>query len=214
MPEQMPGIRRRRAFWVDPRFLIGVGLVLASVAGVYGIVAGADRSTVVLAARTPLTAGDTVQASDLVPTQVRLAGSDRLYLTRDTLPTEGAVVTRTIAAGELVPTSAVGAATSPAQTSIVVTVHGQLAGSIKPGSVVDIWSAAALEHARFGPPTVVVDSATVVRLVEGDRMLGDRTGIGVEVLVPKKKVAAVLEAAANGNAISVVPDTTPLGGTP
>lgn len=214
MPQQMPGIRRRRAFWIDPRFLVGVGLVLASVAGVYAVVASAQHSTVVLAARAPLTAGDTVQASDLVPTEVRLTGSDQLYLTREALPAAGAVVTRTIAAGELIPASAVGAATSPEQTSIVVTVRGQLAGSIGPGSVVDIWSAAQLEHAHFGPPVVVVDSATVVRVVEGNRMLGDRDGVGVEVLVPKKKVATVLEAAANGDTISVVPDSTPLGSTP
>lgn len=205
------GTRRRRKFWFDPRFGIGLGLVVASVVGVGAIVTATDRTAVVYAARSSLTAGDTVRAADLVPTKVRLGGVSRLYLAGGALPGAGAVVTRTIAAGELIPVSAVGAAAGVSETSVVVNVQGRLAASIAAGSPVDVWSAEQLERAHYAPPAVLVDGATVVRLIEGDGVMVNHDGVEVEVLVPRKKVAAVLEAVANGDVVSVVPDSTPLG---
>ena len=197
-------------FWFDPRFAIGLALVVAAVGGVYLIVSAADRTTAVFTARTALAVGDRVEASDFVATQVRLGGTGNLYVTPDRLPDDGLVVTRTIAAGELVPASAVGRTAGTEVTSVVVDLTSVLAANIGPGSVVDVWSARKTDQNTFGPPTVLVDQAAVVRLVEPTGLV---TGDGIrslEILVPKGAVAAVLESIANRDAVAVVPVNEPL----
>lgn len=202
---------KRTRFRFDPRFAIGLALVAGSVAGVSAIVANADRTTAVYTARVALAVGDRIDASDLVTSQVRLGGADALYVTPGRVPADGLVVTRTIAAGELVPASAVGTRSGESVTNIVVELQGKLAAAIGPGSVVDVWSSRQTDRGLFGPPGVLVGEAAIVRLVEPAGFMAADAGISVELLVPKAKVAAVLESVANGDAIAVVPVNAGLG---
>src|SRR5690554_2659979 len=100
--------RTPRSFWFDPRFAIGIVLVIASVAGVLVVVSSADKTVTVLAARSVLSVGDRINADDLVEQSVRLGAVTDRYLSGDEIPVDGLIVTRTIAEGELVPTSVVG----------------------------------------------------------------------------------------------------------
>ena len=86
---------------------------------------------------------------------------------------------------------------------------GAFTYSIEPGTVVDVWSAAQTDHGVFGPPTVLVGSATVVRTIESSGLIAGN-GSGVEILIPREKVARALEAVANGDAISLVPVSLPV----
>ncbi|HEY1530145.1 MAG TPA: SAF domain-containing protein [Galbitalea sp.] len=211
---------RRRSFWFDPRFAIGLVLVVASVFGVDALVNAVNASIDVLAARTTLTPGERVHASDLVPTSVRVGRTAGLYLRASDVPSAGLVVTRSVAAGELVPHSAVGSVVGQALTSAVVAVNGTLASSIAPGTRVDLWSAqpaslsdgdtTAAAVGSFDAPTVLVSSAIVVRIVDQKNLVGS-TGSSVELLLPKADTATVLDAIANGAVLSVVPVDLPLG---
>lgn len=202
--------RQRRALGLDPRLVIGVVLVIASVAGVYAVVTASDRSVLVLAAASTVSPGDRIYAEDLRPTSVQLGEAGDRYLESEDVPSDGLLVTRSVAEGELVPRSAVGSAASIRFASIVVTVSGELSKSIVPGVVVDLWSATEAEQGVYGPPVVLVGSATVVRVVESGGIIADQGG-GVEVLIPRAKIARVLEAVANGDAISLVPVSIPAG---
>jgi len=202
----------RKRIWFDPRFAIGLALIVASVAGVFAIVNAADTSVRVLAAREPLNPGDIVDADDLVVTSVRLDGALDHYLVAGDIPADGVVLSRPIAAGELVPASAVGSAAGLRQSSIVITVNGQLPASVGPGSVVDVWAARELESGTFGAPIVVVSSATVVRIVDSEGIVVDDSSGTVEVLVPRLRIARVLEAIANDDALSLVPTSIPVKG--
>ncbi len=204
--------RAPRSFWFDPRFAIGVGLVTLSVLGVVGVVSVADTSVQVYAARSTLSPGDRIGAGDLVSRSVRLGAMSSLYLSEHEVPRDGLVVTKAVAAGELVPASAVGNAAGLRVASIVVTVRGQLAQSIVAGAVVDLWSARETDNSAFGPPSVLVSSATVVRVIQSEGIIADRSGNSVEVLVPRTKTARVLEAIANADAISLVPVSIPVRG--
>lgn len=204
-PERPP-----KSFWFDPRFAIGVGLVVVSVLGVYGIIAAVDRTVEVFSAASPLSPGDRIYADDLVSQSVRLGELGGKYLSPKDLPNDGLLVTRAVAAGELVPTSALGDAASIRVASVVVPVNGTLSKSIAPGTVVDVWSAAETDHGVFGPPAVLVGSATVVRVIESGGLVSGGGSSGVELLVPRDKVARVLEAVANGDAISLVPLSLPV----
>jgi hypothetical protein len=212
--------KRKRSFWFDPRFAIGLALVVVSVAGVVGLVSQANSSVDVFAARTTLTPGEHVSASDLVPTSVRAGRIEKLYLSAGQIPSSGVVITRSVAAGELVPSSAVGSEAGAGLTSVVVSVNSVLAASIGPGSRVDLWSAAqattmvgdstGAAPGTFEAPTVLVSSAIVVRIVDQKNLVATQ-GTSVELLVPKSDTASVLDAIANGAALSVVPVDLPLG---
>jgi hypothetical protein len=216
--------RRRRSFWFDPRFAIGVGLVVVSVLGVVGLVSAANASVDVFAARSSLTPGERVHAADLVPTSVRVGPTAGLYLRASDVPAAGLIITRAVAAGELVPQSAVGSEAGVELTSIVVSVNAALASSVVSGSRVDLWSADQASTSEtgaggdagddgagsFAPPTVLVSSAIVVRLID-QKQLVESSGSSIELLVPKADTASVLDAIANGAVLSVVPVDLPLG---
>lgn len=198
--------------WLDARFVIGLVLVAASIAGVWFVVGGLDTSVAVYAARGPLQIGDRVGEDDLVATPVRMASAGTVYVTPGSLPPDGLLVTRTVAAGELLPKAAVGSRAGASVTRIVVETAETLSGALGPGAVADVWAAPQTERGRFGPPAVLVGSASVVRVVEATGLMAGGKGQSVEILVPKDKVAAVLEAVANQDAIALVPVNVPLEG--
>jgi hypothetical protein len=198
-----------RRFWFDPRFAIGLALIVASIVGVLLIVGAADTTVRVYAAREPLSPGDRVKAENLAVTSVRLDGAERLYLAPEDVDSDGLVVTKPVAEGELVPASAVGSPEGVRLTSVVLGVNGQLAASVGAGSIVDVWSARGTSAGQFDAPAVIVSGATVVRLVEDSGLVVDDQAMSVEVLVPRDRVARVLEAVANDDAVSVVPASLP-----
>lgn len=201
--------RRGRGIAIDPRLLIGIVLVVGSVAGVVAIVSTADETVQVYSARSTLTPGDRVELADLNTSSVRLAGVDGLYLLPGDVREGEFVVTRPVNKGELIPASAVGSVAGLRLTSLVLEVNGSLAASIEPGSTVDVWSAREVVHGQFGPPSVIVAGATVVRLVGSDTIMAGGKSVAVEVLVPKARVARVLEAVSNSDAMSIVPGDLP-----
>ncbi len=203
---------KRRPFAFDPRLAIGLLLVVASVAGVVAIVSAADTSVQVYSARNPLAPGDRIMPDDLEARSVRLDAADTLYLEPGEVPDTGFVVTKSVAQGELVPASAVGSVDGLRLTSVVLTMGSQLAASVQPGSVVDVWAAEEVDSGHFGPPAVIVSGAIVVRLIESDSIVASDQTTAIEVLVPKSKIARVLEALANDDAISIVPATIPAKG--
>jgi len=207
-----PKERVPRSFWFDPRFAIGIVLVIGSVVGVLAVVSTADSSVQVYAARSTLTPGDRIAADDLSVRSVRLGELRAKYLGAGEIPSGGFVVTRAVPVGELVPASSVGNPAGVRVASVVVTVRGELARSIAASLVVDVWSAAVTENNDFGPPSVLVSSATVVRVIEPKGIISDRGGSSVELLVPRSKTARVLEAIANQDAISLVPVSIPARG--
>ena len=201
--------RTPRSFWFDPRFAIGIVLVVASVAGVLVVVSTADKTSTVYAARSVLSVGDRINQDDLVEQSVRLGTVTDRYLDADAMPSDGLIVTRTIAEGELVPTSAVGSEAGERVASVVITVNSQLPRTVDAGAVVDVWASREGESGLFGPPSVLIPSATVVRVIETDGIAGSGA-VSVELLVPRSRTARMLEALANSDALSLVPVNLPV----
>lgn len=202
----------RKRVWFDPRLAIGIVLIAASVIGVFGIVSAADASDQVLTARAALAPGDRIDAGDLVATAVRMPGATDLYLVPNDVPAEGLIVTKAIAAGELVPASAVGSAAALRLASVVIAVSGELPGSIEPGATVDVWAARLEQTNAYGPPSVIVAGATVVRVLESEALVTSGNSTTIELLVPRSRIARVLEALANEDALSLIPSAIPVKG--
>lgn len=194
----------RGAVRLDPRLLIGLALVAGSTAGVWGLVAGLDDTTEVYAVAETATPGTRLDGDDLVVRSVRIDGGADHYLEVGRVDGDGIVVTRTIGAGELVPADAVGTADSVSVASVVVATRGPLPSGVGPGTRVDVWSAAVLEHGAYDAPSVLVPGAEIAGIVTDDGLVGAGDTGRVEVLVPRARVAALLQALAAGDAIDLV----------
>ncbi|MGR2753223.1 SAF domain-containing protein [Agromyces arachidis] len=198
------GRRGRGAVRLDPRLLIGLALVVGSTVGVWALVDALDDSREVLVAPQTLTPGTRIDAAALRVESVRLGGLESGYLAPADLPDGGLVVTRTVQAGELVPAASVAAREAGEFAVVVVPSARPLPADVAPGVLVDVWTAAEVERDVHEPPTVLVSGAEVARVVEADGMVTS-AGPTVELLIPRDKTAAVLEALAAGDVIDLVP---------
>lgn len=207
---------RRRRFSLDVRLIIGIGLVVASVAGVVSIVGASDHRITVYAAAQTFAPGDRVGSEQLVPRQVTLDDADDLYLRE--APQTAVIATQVIRRGELVPVAALSTTEGTRVTSLVLALSGEVSESVVAGSLVDVWASAAVTgdgavgaSGGYGPPTVLTADAVVIRVIEPDGIVSAADGQSVEVQVPRSRIARMLQAIANGDALAVVPAGIPLG---
>ncbi|ERG64992.1 MULTISPECIES: membrane protein [Agrococcus] len=200
-----------RRTWMDPRLVIGVALVLASLAGVWLVVQQSSSSDRAWAATRTLLPGDTIAAGDVAPVDVRLPQSQERYLDASASPI-GMVVASTIGEGEVLPVRAVGGAASASRSAVVIELDGALPTAVRAGALVDVWTAAPSDDG-FEAPGVLVDEAIVVGLVEDDGILASAAA-QLELLVPTDATAALLEAIADEHALSVVPLAQPVEAAP
>ncbi len=132
VPVPPPAVRLVRPGWRDPRLMVGVLLVCASVLLGARLLATGDDMVAVWAARAPVAAGARLQQEDLQATRVRFASAADAgrYLSADR-PLDGPLVaTRDLGAGELLPAAAVDAG-APALRQLPLTLP---AGAVPPGA--------------------------------------------------------------------------------
>ncbi len=86
----------------------------------------------------------------------------------------------------------------------MVPSRGALPSGLGEGSTVDVWSAREVERGSYEPPAVLVANAEIAGIQEPEGMV-DSGGVSVELLIPREKVAALLEGLAAGDAIDLVP---------
>lgn len=196
---------RPRAFWSDARFLLGIVLIIVSIAGVWLVVSAARQTVPVFAAARTIVPGEEVSAGDLRVVEVALGQVGEAYTTPGTWD-GGVVATRTIEAGELVPRSAIGDAARAAVTTIALRSAGDVPAAVDAGTVVEVWAAPQRERGVFDAPRILVSAATVVSVSRDDSVIGG-AGTALEVVIDRADVAATLEAVSAGWSISVVPVT-------
>jgi hypothetical protein len=143
VPEGSPAATRvTRSRWRDPRLVVGI--VVVAVCTLLGarLLAGADGSVGVWAARRPLASGQPLTSDDLVRREVRFDAqglADR-YLTADVDLPDGVTLGRDIGAGELVPRAALDAAREGALTEVPLSVATEsVPSTVRVGTVVDVW---------------------------------------------------------------------------
>lgn len=193
----------RRTPWADLRLLLGVLLVVASVAGVWFVVTAARQTAPAYAAVDTIVEGQPITADDLRIVDVALGQVSGAYLTPAHLA-DGLIATRTVAAGELVPQGAVGAAAGSRTTSVVLRSTVDVPASVEPGSIVEVWAAPQVERGVYDTPRILVADAAVVEVTRDESMMGGAEA-ALEVVIARADVADVLAALADGDAISVVP---------
>lgn len=201
-----PARRLQRPSWRDHRLLIGIVLVLASVALGARAVAAADRTEPYYAARVTLATGTALTADQLQIVRVHIGGGHAAYLdARQPLPA-GQVVTRTIGAGELVPS----AATAPAGRLAVRPVNvpiDQVPAGLAAGGRVDLWSSSPRPEGGTGflPARRIAERAEVFHVDQAGTGLSAGRGASVQILLPAGELPAVLDALANDARLALLP---------
>ncbi len=195
--------RARRAWFGDVRFLVGIVLVIVSIAGVWLLVSSSRQTTPVLQATRTLVPGEEISSADFQVVEVGLGALSPSYLAPQDLDS-GMVATRTVSKGELVPRSATGSAEDAGTTAVVVGSTA-LPEGIDAGTVVELWHAPLREDGRtFDTPRILIADAVVASVAESEGMLS-QASTDVEVVIDRADVADVLAAITGGAAISIVP---------
>lgn len=198
-----PGLRLRKPSWKDPRLLLGILLVLASIAGVVSLVRAAETSIVVYAAKDDIPVGQPVGLDQLVPVEVRLGATAARYLTEGNLPSGRVAVQRT-SKGDLVPVSSLGSNDVLHRSPVAIILQEPLPTEAVAGARADIWIALPDGRNGFGEPRLLIPAAEIAHVQSAASGLGGPRETVVHVLVDPDKLPQLLGAQANKAKVSVV----------
>lgn len=196
--------RIRKPSWKDPRLLVGVLLVLASIAGVVALVGSADQTTDMYAAREDITVGQPVGPDDLVAVKVRLGDVDAAYVAADRNLPGAPVALSLVRRGELLPKSALGEADELDRKPVGLTIDEALPKGAVTGARVDVWISMPDDRNGFGEPQLLLEGAEIAEVATSESALGSSTSTQLHVLVEDERMPALLAALSNSAKIAVV----------
>ncbi|MHA7173677.1 hypothetical protein [Arthrobacter monumenti] len=196
--------RLKKPSWKDPRLVVGLLLVLASIAAVVAIVGKADQRTSVYAAKDTISVGERIQEGDLVAVPVRLGEAKEEYIpVADGVP-ENAYAQRLVSGGELLARSVLDDADALDRKPVGITVEESLPDEAHVGSRVDVWVSRAMPDGGFAEPELLLAGAEISQLSDKSSALGSATTTQLHVLVDDTHMADLLGALSNEAKLAVV----------
>jgi hypothetical protein len=205
-PAPVPAVRLPTSRWRDPRLVLGLLIVAGSVLLGSWVVASADDAVTVWGVRATMPAGARLSETDLEPRRVRFSdGVDGRYVT-DRAQVVGHVLARGVGAGELVPAAAVARATDPPGAQVPLTVEESgLPGTVRPGSVIDVWVAPRDPASGGSRARRVLEEVVVLAVPDSADPLAPATSSTVVVSVEQEvDLGDVLGATAAGRVVAVL----------
>lgn len=206
MSASAEGGRLRRPRWRDPRLLVGLMLVLASIAGVVALVASSQRTAAYWTAAEDLPPGTPIAAGDLRPVEVNLSEAGERYLSADAPAPEGRMVSGTVRAGELLPAAALVDADPDGRRPVGVALDEPLPSGVGVGDRVDVWVAMPAEGGRGH-----ADPARLAEALEISEVTAEQSGFGgsgttrVQLLAPKETLPRIVDAKVKDARVTLVP---------
>ncbi|MET1021993.1 MAG: hypothetical protein ABWX69_07325 [Arthrobacter sp.] len=198
------GARLKKPSWKDPKLLVGVLLVLASVVGVIALVGAADQTAEAYTAREAIAVGEKLTVDKLNRVKVRLGDVEQHYLTPATGLADGLVAAQRIGKDQLVPRDSFGQLDSLDRKPVAVTIDDVLPPQAVAGSRVDVWVALPDTRNGFSQPSLLLPGAEIAQITPGSTALGSARSTVVMVLVADEQMPKLLGAQANKAKISVV----------
>lgn len=220
MPETPASPRASRLAtpsWLDGRLVLGVLLVLVSVVVGARVLASADRSQLVWAAKDDLTIGSELSADNLVPTRVRLFDASTRYLDASVPAPVGYVLARGVGKGELLPDDALRKPQVDVDfRSVTVPVEpGHFPPNLRSDQKVDVWVTPGRQAGAAAPSPqpspsgdsegvplqgaqLVLQQLTVAIGPSTDAGLGSSSSCAVVLQVRPRDVAALVSAMSLG----------------
>lgn len=198
--------RFRRPAWREPRLLIGLGLVAASIAATTAAVAYGDSTDAYVVAARELQVGETIGEDDLRRVDLRLEATGESYVSGAQELGEGAVVVDRVAAGQLIPREAVGRAEDIDRRPLGIPLSTPMPAGTGSGDLVDVWvSQRERSGGQWSAPRQILAGAELAAIDESSGALGSQTEATAQVLVESDEVAPVVEALSRESRITLVP---------
>jgi hypothetical protein len=205
------GARLKPPSWKDPRLLVGVLLVLASVVGVISLVGSADKTTEVYAARDSIAVGEKLTTDSVVKAKVRLGETEEHYVTVEAGLPEDMVAVQRIGKNQLLPKESLATVDALDRKPVALTIDEPLPPQAVAGTRVDVWVAPPDARNGFSEPKLLLPGAEIAQVTAASTALGSSRNTVLMVLVEDSQMPAILGAQANQAKISVV--WNPGGGT-
>ena len=198
------GARLKRPSWKDPRLLVGVLLILASVVGVISLLGSADKTTEVFVAREAIAVGEKLTPDNVSRVKVRLGEVESHYITAESGMPDGVVAVQRIGKDQLLPRESLGAVDLLDRKPVAVTVQEALPEQAVAGTRVDVWVSMPDARNGFAQPKLLLPGAEIAEVSPGSTALGSSKSTVLMVLVGDEHMASLLGAQANEAKISVV----------
>ncbi len=207
VPVSSPSASRlKKPSWHDPRLLVGILLVCASVAGVVALVNTADQTVDVYAIKKDLPVGSEVHENDLAIVGVRLGEAEAAYITVEEGLPDSAMALSMLRGDELLTKSAIGSADELDRQPVGLLVRQPLSTEAVVGSYVDVWVSLQEEGQRFEKPQLLLEGVEIASREDSESALGGTNATTVQVLVAEEKMSALLDAISNEANIAVIPN--------
>lgn len=195
--------QKRPRVWRDPRFIVGVLLIVASVLACTLLVAQARGGTRHYQVTREVAVGEILDGTNTRAAEVRTASD--AYLPWGDL-VEGAVATRSMATGELLARGAVADRSDAGYRRLMVTVSSGLPDSAQPGTAMELWFVpGAHAGGERMPARLVAPEVVLVRISEATGGLVSQGATRIEVRLPVSDLAEVLEATGGDGVLTAVP---------
>ncbi|WP_247042592.1 hypothetical protein [Arthrobacter rhizosphaerae] len=198
------GARLKKPSWKDPRLLVGLLLVLASVVGVVSLVGAADRTTDVYVAREAIAVGERLTSDNTARAKVRLGELEEHYITGEAGLPEGLVAVQRIGKDQLLPKESLGKPDELDRKPVAITIDEPLPDQARAGSRVDVWVAQPDTRNGFSEPAMLLPGAEIAQVTPGSTALGSSRSTVLMVLVRDDQMPKLLGSQANKAKISVV----------
>jgi hypothetical protein len=198
------GARLKKPSWKDPRLLVGVLLILASVVGVISLLGSADKTTEVFAAREAIGVGEKLTPDNVSRVKVRLGDVESRYITAESGMPDGVVAVQRIGKDQLLPRESLGNVDVLDRKPVAVTVQEALPDQAVAGTRVDVWVSMPDARNGFAQPKLLLPGAEIAQVSPGSTALGSSKSTVLMVLVGDEHMPSLLGAQANDAKISVV----------
>jgi len=184
-------------------------LVSLSVVGAWFFIESNKTTESFLVTTQDLASGEQLLLSQLSTKELSLFELAALYLKQGELP-EGSYLLRPVAAGEVIPLSAITTRQLDDYSNVVLSPTVALSAQIKPGTKVSIWSAKQLDYQSFEEPTLIALDVEVVSVSKPQGNFSNGSDL-VELRVPLANVQYLLGSIANGDALALTATGQSLG---
>ena len=182
--------------YLNPRYLLGLILILASFSSAYLISKSSDRMITVWGANVDLAPGEMIEADDIKVIRVRLPDNAAQYLDSKT-DLIGTTVLRAIGSSELIPSFALTSEIDLSLARVPISIAREWAPiELRNGSLVDIYGIPnrANQFSQDSNPSsrLLISNIAIDSVDASSRELGGR--IGMTVLVPQARVEVIVSA--------------------
>lgn len=187
----------------DPRFIAGIALIIVSILLTTWIIQRSRGGEEVYQLLSPVAQGQPIEISKV--SVVSAHTGSNAYLPVGEIP-DGAIATRSLSAGELLPKDAVSTAAEQDRRQVVINVATKIPSSVGVGSQVEVWSidASTPLQTEDTEPTLIAASAIILNISEPDTTMIERAQ-AVEISVTETDLTKVLAATGTTGALVIVP---------